>query len=152
MLRLRDTEEMSEQTAYRLLPQPPSPLEYLRLRQQAGLRPKTEAQALGAVTGSWSFCHIRSPGGETVAMGRVIGDGGWYFHLADVATSPPHQRRGLALEVSRWLLDDIRRRAPDGAYVSLVASVAGGQLFEQLGFSDVVAPAGRGMQLVLSSG
>ena len=116
------------------------------------MRSKTEAQALGAVTGSWSFCHIRSPAGETVAMGRVIGGGGWYFHLADVATSGPHQRRGLALQVARWLLDDIRQRAPDGAYVSLIASVTGGRLFEQLGFSDVVAPAGRGMQLVLPAG
>jgi GNAT superfamily N-acetyltransferase len=149
---LRDTDEMSEHTEYRLLPQPPSALEYLWLRHLAGLRPKSEAQAGGAVTGSWSFCHVRTSTGEAVAMGRVIGDGGWYFHLADVATSPPYQRRGLGLRVARWLLDDIGQRAPDGAYVSLIASVAGGRLFEQLGFSDVVAPAGRGMQLVLPAG
>ncbi|WP_370260313.1 hypothetical protein [Cryobacterium sp. TMT3-29-2] len=28
-------------------------------------------------------------------MGRIIGDGGWYFHIADMATLPEFQGRGL---------------------------------------------------------
>jgi hypothetical protein len=29
-------------------------------------------------------------------MGRVIGDGGWYFHVVDMAVLPEHQRRDLS--------------------------------------------------------
>jgi GNAT superfamily N-acetyltransferase len=56
-------------------------------------------------------------------MGRSIGVGGWYFHLADMATHPDHQRRGLGRRVIEWLLDDIRARAPSGAFFSLIAPI-----------------------------
>ena len=36
-----------------------------------------------------------SRAGQPPARGRVIGDGGWYFHIADMATLPEHQGRGL---------------------------------------------------------
>jgi ribosomal protein S18 acetylase RimI-like enzyme len=51
-------------------------------------------------------------------MGRVLGDGGWYFHLVDMAVLPEHQRRGLGDAVMATLLERIRRQAPPGASVS----------------------------------
>ena len=48
-------------------------------------------------------------------MGRVIGDGGWCFTLAELVTSPPYQHRGLGGRVLDWLLTQIRLRAPAGA-------------------------------------
>ena len=84
-------------------------------------------------------------------MGRAVGDGGWYFHIADIVTSPYHQRRGLGQRVVDWLLDQIQTRSPDGAYVSLIAS-GSGALFRQVGFEDVAAPQGVAMQLVVSAG
>lgn len=41
-------------------------------------------------------------------MGRVIGDGGWYFHIIDMAVLPEHQHRGLGNAILTWLLDRIR--------------------------------------------
>ncbi len=66
--------------------------------------------------------HVVDAEGVPVAMGRVIGDGGWYFHVADIATDPGHQRRGLGRAVVEWLVADIRSRAPEGAYVTLVGT------------------------------
>jgi GNAT superfamily N-acetyltransferase len=132
---------------YVLVAGPPSLEDYLRLRRTTGLTPRTEAQAQGALSGSWLFCHVRHrPSSDTVAMGRVIGDGGWYFHVADMATSPEHQRQGIGRAVLDWLLDGIRARAPAGAYVSLVADPPGRPLYEKAGF-QVVAD-GWGMELV----
>ena len=85
-----------------------------RCARLTGLRAKTDPQAVGALRGSWAFCHVRAPGGGVVAMGRVIGDGGWYFTLADVATLPDYQRRGLGGQVLGWLLKQIAARAPAG--------------------------------------
>ena len=38
---------------------------------------------------------------KTVGMGRILGDGGWYFHVVDMAVLPEHQRRGLGDVVHR---------------------------------------------------
>lgn len=85
--------------------------------------------------------------GRPVAMGRTIGDGGWCSHIADIATDPAHQRRGLGRQVVTWLLDDIRSRAPEGAYVTLIGDPPGQRLYRSLGLVDV-APS-LGMALVL---
>lgn len=80
-------------------------------------------------------------------MGRVIGDGGWYFLVADMATLPDHQGRGVGGAVLDALLDDIRTHAPEGAYVTLTADPPGRGLYESRGFMDV-APARTGMFLI----
>ena len=81
-------------------------------------------------------------------MGRVIGDGGWYFHVVDMAVLPEHQRRGLGGTVLSYLLDQIRHGAPRGAFVSLLADPPGRPLYARHGFVES-APASVGMTLVL---
>jgi len=81
-------------------------------------------------------------------MGRLIGDGGWYFHVVDMAVLPEHQRRGLGGVVLTHLLEQIRRRAPRDAYVSLLADAPGRQLYARYGFVES-APGSLGMALVL---
>src|SRR5689334_18393039 len=77
---------------------PPVPV-YRHLRKASGLTPVTEAQAERVPGGSWYGCHINFTDKEgnvsAVGMGRIIGDGGWYFHVADMAVLPEHQRKGL---------------------------------------------------------
>jgi GNAT superfamily N-acetyltransferase len=117
---------------------------YLRLRAEAGLTPRTRAQAVAALPGSWCAVHVRHEGGETVGMGRVIGDGGWYFHVVDMAVLPDHQRRGLGDAILQALLDRIHAAAPPGAYVSLLADPPGRRLYARHGFTET-APSSVGM-------
>jgi ribosomal protein S18 acetylase RimI-like enzyme len=79
-------------------------------------------------------------------MGRVIGDGGWYFHLVDIAVLPEHQRRGLGTVVLSYLLEQIQVRAPSGAYVSLLADAPARRLYARHGFAES-APESVGMAL-----
>ncbi|MBT1678588.1 GNAT family N-acetyltransferase [Curtobacterium aurantiacum] len=136
-----------EQPEYRLVIGPPPLEDYLRLRRESGLSPKDPAQGAGAIAGSWSACHVVDEHGTPVAMGRTIGDGGWYFHIADIATDPAHQRRGLGRRVVEWLLADIRDRAPAGAYVTLVGDPPGQRLYRSLGFDDVAPSLGMALRL-----
>jgi GNAT superfamily N-acetyltransferase len=76
-------------------------------------------------------------------MGRVIGDGGWYF-IIDMATLPDHQRRGLGAAVLDHLLAETRDRAPEGAWVNLLADPAGRKLYASRGFTET-APGSIGM-------
>ncbi|MFZ7088453.1 GNAT family N-acetyltransferase [Curtobacterium sp. RRHDQ10] len=136
-----------DDSAYTLEPGPPPLDDYLRLRRDSGLTPVRADQGRGALTGSWSFCHVRTTDGTVVAMGRLLGDGGWYFHVADMATDPAHQRQGLGRAVLDWLVADVRHRAPAGAYVDLVADPPGVRLYEAVGLRDVAPSTGMAMVL-----
>lgn len=128
---------------------PPIP-EYLHLRSGAGLSVKTPSQAAAVPTGSWYGCYITSEATNgdprPTGMGRVIGDGGWYFHIADMAVHPEHQRKGLGDVILKALLQRISQEAPsDGKpYISLFADEAGRKLYYKNGFKDA-APGELGM-------
>ncbi len=122
---------------YLLIGTAPAVSDYLRLRQGSGLTPRSADQARLALAGTWAACHIRhQPSDQTVAMGRLIGDGGWYFHVVDMAVLPDHQRRGLGRRALTWLLDQIRHEAPAGAFVSLMADPPGRALYASHGFTE----------------
>lgn len=122
--------------AYRLVPTVPDPVSYRRLRRDAGLTPVTTEQALPALENAWAGCHVvHGPSGTVVSMGRVIGDGGWYFHIVDMATAPAHQRRGLGDRVLLWLLETIAAAAPGDPYITLMADPPGRRLYDKHGFT-----------------
>lgn len=134
---------------YRLEDGGPSPDDYLTLRVRSGLSPRRRDQALAGLGGEWSSVHVvHQPTGATVGMGRVIGDGGWYFHILDTAVLPEHQRRGLGDAILDALLRAIRRGAPQGAFVSLLADEPGRSLYSRHGFVPT-APRSIGMALTL---
>ena len=126
---------------------PPQVQEYLRLRADSGLSPRTASQAHGSLENSWRWCSmIHRPTGAVAAMGRIIGDGGWYFHIADMATLPNHQRRGLGQAVLTTLLAEIAEHAPPDPYITLLADEPGRPLYRSLGFVPT-APHSVGMVL-----
>ena len=137
----------------------PPPLEtYLSLRRVSGLSPKTPAQGAGALSGSWAWCTVLHtetspsstnnvpPEPEVVGMLRTIGDGGWYFHLADMAVLPAHQRKGLGETLLQRMLTKINESAPPGALISLLADAPARKLYKRMGFVES-APRSLGMWL-----
>jgi len=66
--------------------------------------------------------------------------------VADMATSPEHQRQGLGRAILTRLLARIEHDAPSGAYVTLMADAPGRPLYESLGFVET-APRSVGMRL-----
>jgi len=43
--------------------------------------------------------------GELIAMGRVIGDGGCFFQIVDIAVDPAHQGQGLGRRIMEHIED-----------------------------------------------
>jgi GNAT superfamily N-acetyltransferase len=133
----------------------PSVAEYRHLRYASGLTPMTEAQSAAVPAGTWYGCYIAfttpaesntSPA-TAVAMGRIVGDGAWYFQIADMAVLPEHQRRGLGGVILKELLAQVRERAPEGdPYVTLMADAPGRRLYAKNGFVEA-APKEMGMLL-----
>ena len=119
---------------------------YLALRRKTGLSPKTEEQARAALGRSWYPVHINhSTTSTVVGMGRVIGDGGWYFHINDMAVLPEHQRKGLGDAIMAALMERILDGAPPEPYVNLIADEAGRGLYTKWGFSET-GPRSVGME------
>ncbi|MFP7834565.1 GNAT family N-acetyltransferase [Marisediminicola sp. LYQ134] len=138
---------MTLAAGYRLVDGAPSTDDYVRLRRESGLSVKTAEQGSAAITGSWAFRHVVDASGGVVGMGRLVGDGAWYFLVADMATLPEHQGRGIGSVILDSLLEQIHAEVPAGAYVTLTADPPGRRLYESRGFVDV-APARTGMHLV----
>jgi GNAT superfamily N-acetyltransferase len=144
---MNDAERAAVPSGFALSDEPPTLAEYVALRPAAGLSPITEEQGAPALTASWAWVTVREEAtGELVAMGRVLGDGGWYFHVADMATRPDRQRRGLGGAVLARLLERIRTEAPLNPYVTLMADEPGRPLYRAFGFVET-APESLGMML-----
>ena len=135
---------------YELVRTTPEVEDYLALRRESGLTPTNRDQAAAGLPGSWAARHVvHTPSGDTVAMGRVLGDGGWCFLVVDMAVLPADQRRGLGDAVLTSLLEEIRDQAPPGAHVTLFADPPGRRLYARHGFTET-APGSVGMALRLS--
>jgi len=125
--------------------QTPTVETYRHLRQATGLSQKALEAAERALANSLFSVQVLC-NGESVAMGRVIGDGGCFYQVVDVAVLPEHQGRGLGKTVMCEIAGYIEREVPESAYVSLLADGQAYQLYQQFGFS-LTAPASVGMGL-----
>jgi ribosomal protein S18 acetylase RimI-like enzyme len=132
-------------TPYYLQPGAPTVEDYLRLRRDAGLTEPTSDQIQRGIDGAWAAFHaIHRPTGETVGMGRVISDGGTYFHIIDMAVLPTHQRHGIGDAILDALLLAIDNASPN-AQVNLLGDPPGWKLYKRHGFIET-APDTIGMR------
>lgn len=132
---------------YELAAETPPAEDYLRLRVAAGLSRKSPKGAAIGLANSWHAVVVRH-GGEIVGMGRVIGDGGLFFMVVDIAVEPAHQGRGLGKAIMAALVERLRAAAPSRAHVALIADGEAHRLYAQYGFT-LTAPGGVGMQMVI---
>jgi GNAT superfamily N-acetyltransferase len=134
---------MDEPDEYAVLERLPTPGEFVSLREAAGMTPRSREGVEAGLPNSLFGVVVRhEPTGETVGMGRVVGDGGTVYRFTDMAVRPDHQHCGLGTRVMEALLGYLDREAPSGAYVNLFADVDG--FYERFGFEET-RPASKGM-------
>ncbi|WAU82801.1 GNAT family N-acetyltransferase [Streptomyces sp. Qhu-G9] len=124
---------------------------FRRLRTDAGLSDKTPEAVALALPNTWHGVVLHHEG-EPIGMGRVIGDGGTAFQIVDVCVHPAHQQRGLGKRIMAALTEELERRAPATAYVSLIADGPARFLYERFGFADTAAHESIGMYRVMGGG
>ncbi|MDQ0242640.1 GNAT superfamily N-acetyltransferase [Bacillus fengqiuensis] len=81
---------------------------------------------------------------KLIGMGRIIGDGGCFYQIVDIAVEPAYQGRGLGKVIMSELTAYLNDFAPEAAYVSLLADVPADKLYRQFGF-DYTQPKSVGM-------
>ncbi|WP_110930224.1 GNAT family N-acetyltransferase [Paenibacillus bouchesdurhonensis] len=161
-----------EREQIRIVREAPDAENYAALRKQAGLSPRSQqgiriglSNSLFAVSlyagnsgnvgkeGNVGHAghvghpgHAESAGEELVGMGRVIGDGGCFLQIVDIAVRPDYQGQGLGKLIMEELMNYLRNETPDGAYISLIADQPADKLYLKYGFR-YTAPESLGMYL-----
>lgn len=138
------------ETAYSIVHAIPSVETYRHLRTAVGLGAKTAEAATRGLPNSLFAVQVLCAG-EPVGMGRVIGDGGAFYQVVDIAVLPAHQGRGLGKMIMAAISDYIAREVPESGYVSLIADGEAYRLYQQFGFA-LTAPASQGMALKKTAG
>lgn len=120
---------------------PPTPSEYLALRQDGGLKVFSTGSAAQGLSCSL-FCVALRSEGVLVGMGRVVGDGGCFCQVVDIVALGRGLGKIILSEISRF----IRLHMPSDTYVNLLTDVPADGLYRQFGFEDT-APWTIGMAL-----
>ncbi|MGH8144752.1 MAG: GNAT family N-acetyltransferase [Rhodanobacteraceae bacterium] len=130
--------------------QVPAVEEYLALRVAAGLSAMSPAGAREGLKASWCSVCVRA-GAELIGMGRIVGDGGLFLFVVDIAVAPAWQRRGLGRRIMQALMEQVHARAFPCTQVGLIADGTANLLYEKFGFR-LVAPESQGMSLRIEEG
>lgn len=117
--------------------------DYRRLRSVAGLSPKSaEAAARGLANTLFGVSVLKED--RAIGMGRIIGDGGCFFVVVDIAVQPEYQGRGLGKKIMSALDSWLRANAPVSSNVSLFADGDARHLYAKYGFVEA-GPVSVGM-------
>lgn len=131
---------------YRLEDHVPAVQDYIQIRLAAGLSRKSpEAAAIGLKNGLFSVVVYADA--TPVGIGRVIGDGGCFFEIVDIAVIPEHQKKGLGHLIMQRLMQYIHGNALPTAYVSLMADHGTPEFYRRYGFEPSLLPRKAGMSL-----
>ncbi|GGH11786.1 GNAT family N-acetyltransferase [Paenibacillus segetis] len=122
----------------------PTPNEYLELRAAAGLSPKDLQASQIALGNSIFLTTLRDSDDQLIGMGRIIGDGGCFYQIVDIAVHPSRQGQGLGKQIMSELMNYLDNNVPSRAYVSLIADVPADELYKKFGF-DYTSPKSVGM-------
>lgn len=132
-----------EEDMYELIERVPPAKIYVHLRRAAGLS-KISHQAAVIGLPNTLFGVSVLLGKTVVGMGRVIGDGGCFYHIVDIAVLPEHQGQGLGKRIMTAIMAYIEEDALPTAYISLIADAP--DFYRRYGFQSV-GPRSEGMYL-----
>lgn len=126
---------MSDARDVELVERFPGVADYRRLREATGLSPKSEPAALrGLANTTYGVSLLRD--GEVVGMGRIVGDGGCFHFVVDIAVDPALQGRGLGKRIMDALDAWLRANAEPTTHVSLFADGDAKHLYARYGFAQ----------------
>jgi GNAT superfamily N-acetyltransferase len=123
--------------------------DYCRMRVAAGMSPKTPEAARQGLPNTLYGVSLQREG-EVIGMGRIIGDGGCFYTVVDIAVLPAFQKQGLGKRIMVALDAWLRANAQPSAYVTLVADGDARHLYAKFGFVET-APVSVNMEYVVGA-
>lgn len=122
--------------------------DYLLLRESVGWNTNFSDSQMTHAIDSSAFIVSVYDHQKIVGMGRLIGDG-LYYYLIDVIVHPSYQSRGIGKSIVERIVTWIKQNLKDNERVSLILVSAKGKekFYEKLGFHSIPDDvSGYGMQ------
>jgi GNAT superfamily N-acetyltransferase len=120
-------------TQYSVIERTPTVAEYNYVRLSAGLGVKDEVAAELGLAGTLYAVCIEVEG-NAVGIGRVIGDGGLFFDIVDVAVVAEHWGKGVGKLIMEALMSYVDAHARPSSIVCLMANRGVAPFYEKFGF------------------
>lgn len=118
---------------YKLVERCPTVEEFFWLREAVGWKNiAPEAAERGLRNSLFGVCLYY--GEDLIGCGRVLGDGGIVFYIADIIVSPVHQSQGQGKMIMEAIMNYIKLNAVPGAFVGLMAAKGAEGFYTKLGF------------------
>jgi len=105
------------------------------LRNSAGWNGATEMQAAKSLEASL-FILAAQENGQTIGMGRLVGDGFNIWYVQDVIVLPPYQGKGIGKEIMMRLIAFAEQNSLPGTSITIGLMSAKGKepFYEKCGF------------------
>lgn len=132
--------------SYELRTEIPAVNDYIEIRLRAGLSRKSEEAATVGLKNS-IFGVVVYFNNVPIGIGRIIGDGGCFFEITDMAVLPEHQHKGVGTLIMNALVTWLMENAPVTAYVSLMADHGTPEFYAKFGFTKAELPKSSGMYM-----
>ena len=101
----------------------PTPAEYRELCESVGWGDALNFDvAASALKNSVAGLVVRLETGQTIAMGRVVGDRAIYFYIQDIVVAPDYQKQGVGTAVLTGLFDYLVENAPAKSFIGLFST------------------------------
>lgn len=124
--------------------------EYIALRDSVGWYNLAEEQVSKSIKNS-IYDIVVEDNGQTIAMGRLIGDG-IYFLIADIVVKPEYQGKGVGSKIIDKLLTYVDTNTPIGgrSSVQLIAEKGKEEFYIKKGFKLIPHEfCGSGMRKII---
>lgn len=128
--------------SFEFLARVPTPAEHRLLAESVGWHDAFAWEAMPASLSASVAGVVVMYDGQPVGMGRVIGDGAFYFYVQDVAVAPEHQGNGIGTVIVESLIEQVERIGPPKSFIGLFAAGRATALYEQHGFAAHPGMAG----------
>ncbi len=124
--------------------------EYVSLRSSVGWNNVAKEQMESCVRNSLYSVTVVD-GDQTIAMGRLVGDG-MYYMIVDVVVEPGYQKRGIGSRIMDMMLAYVEEHTPSGgrSSVQLIAEKGKEDFYRKKGFKLIPHECcGSGMRKII---
>lgn len=124
--------------------------DYRKLRSSVGWMNFSEVQVRKSLQNSLYTVSVTEDN-QTVAMGRLLGDG-MYYLLVDIVVAPEYQKQGIGGRIVDMLLDYVEKETPSGgrSSIQLIAEKGKESFYVEKGFKLIPHEnCGSGMRKVI---
>jgi len=103
------------------------------LRKSVGW-PLPPDQSIEFSLSNTEFCVVAYADSELVGMGRIVGDKGFIYFIADIIVKPEYQGKKIGAMIMNSIMLYLQENAPENSYITLMAAKGKEEFYEKFGF------------------